>query len=354
MSVTATALKLPGATLPRSVPKAARPTSEARIFTPSDVTHMITHNRPEFQRPLNLNPDVIEAARDMMREAHGDKERMCTIEGTIEFGRYKGVDYLLDGQHRLFGAYALAAGIKKLEGTTELVTEDGSQPLFALANVMITPYESMAEMADAFVKLNKKLAPLKPDDLLRGRESSNAYLREIREECPFIGYEKNRFTKATTMISMSAAIRTWFGSGATPSSGPNADRAAALLDEVQTERIVAFFRACAAAGWVNTDRMNERLWGTLNIGINMWLFRKFVYGTANKIKGTRGATALSASQYAECMKDLRNPDYFKFLGSRSLRFQDRRPTYDYVKELFEGGLMRCQIVGAEFPEPQGW
>ncbi len=353
MSATALAINLPGVTsLPRSIPKADRPIAETKLITPNEI--LLWANRPDFQRPLNINTDVIDAARAMMVEAAGDKDRMCTIVGTIEFGRFEGVDYLLDGQHRIFGAFALASGVKKLDGNAALATEGGVQPLVALADTKITAFYSMAEMGEYFVKLNKKLAPLKPDDLLRGREGNNPHLRAIREACPFIGYEKNRYTKETIMLSMSAAIRTWFGSGAVPAGGPNADRAAMLLNEDQAEAIIGFFKACEKAGWVNSQPGTERLWSSLNLGIHMWIWRKMVLNADSR--GARGGyTALTPSQYAECMKDCLDPAYTKFLYSRSLRYQDRVPTYNYIQDLFlNGGLERCKIAGPKFPEPLGW
>jgi hypothetical protein len=292
-------------------------------------------------------------AREMMLEAGRDeRERMCTIPGTLIFGRFEGTDYLIDGQHRIYGAFALAAGLRALPGTTSFDVEGGWRPACAIASIEIRPYDSMAEMGKAFAGFNKKLVALKPDDLLRALEGTNTFLRDIREACPFIGYEKNKNTKERIMISMSAAIRTWFGSGATPATGPECSRAQSYLDEGETKAIVAFFSSAEAAGWVDTNY--TRLWGTLNIGINMWLYRKLVLGAANKFRGGGDFMALTGEQYVECMKELRNLDYTKFLGSRALRYQDRAPTYDYIQELFLPALARMKIYGPKFPQPQGW
>lgn len=351
MATAALALKMPGTTmiLPRSIKTEDRPIQGTAIFTPERLDEW---NRPEFQRPLLINQDVQGMARKMMLEAAADKEGMCSIPGIILFGRFLGDDYLLDGQHRIFGAFALACGKRALEGTTEFLTEGGVRPKMALASTETRHYNSLSEMAQAFVNAQKKLVALKADDSLRALEYTNTYLRDLREACPFIGYEKNKNTKDRIMISMSAAIRTWFGSGATPATGPECSRAASYLDETETARLISFFIACERAGWV--DSMWPNLWGTLNIGLNMWLWRKLVLGKENKFRGGGDFMALTVQQYAECMKGLKTPEYAKFLKSRALRFQDRLITYEYIQDLFMPELARQGIIGPKFPVPQGW
>lgn len=347
---TAALLKMPKATaLPRSIPQEQRPIQETIVIKPGEIAGW---TRPDFQRPLIPNQDVQDMARAMMLEAGQDKERLCTIPGTLLFGRHAGRDYMYDGQHRIFGAFALACGLRTLDNSSEFLVEGGARPLVAIATKETRVFETMAEMARAFVAAQKKLVALKPDDNLRALEYTNTYLRDLREACPFIGYEKNKNTNERIRISMSAAIRTWFGSGATPATGPECSRAASYLDAHETKNLIAFFTACEHAGWVDKNWPN--LWGTLNIGINMWLWRKLVLGKENKFRGGSDFMALSAMEYAECMKGLKNPDYAKFLKARSLRFQDREVTYDYIKELFLPELMRQEIKGAKFPVAQGW
>lgn len=352
MSASAHAMKIPGITAPsKSVLKSVNKTTHDVIELWPDKIGML--DRPEFQRPLNINEEVISLAHAMMLEAAGSRDRMCTIPDDIVFGRLDGREYLIDGQHRIFGAFALASGLRDYGGSKLSPPPGGVAPLSALAQVKIIEFDSIAEMAQAFSRFQKKLVQLKPDDNLRALEYTNTHLRDIRKACPFIGYEKNRNTKATIMLSMSAAIRVWFGSGAVPAGGPSADKAAALLDDEQARHIIGFFEACEAAGWVNQDKSNERLWSSLNIGINMWLWRAMVLGISGRLR-TAGCTALKATQYIECMKELRNEEYLKFLYSRSLRFQDRVPTYEFMQELFLPALARCQIIAPKFPEPLGW
>lgn len=351
MAATATALKMPGASaLPRSFSKVGRPIFATEIITPDSLNQW---SHPAFQRPLIINEDVKNVARRMQLEAAEDREGMCTIPGTVEFGRHEGKDVLIDGQHRIHGAFAMASGTRRIEGMDAVLVEGGVLAKCALVDVKITPYETFAEMAEAFANFNKKLVALKPDDLLRAREESNPWLKAIRIACPFIGYDKNKNTKDTVMISMSAAIRTWFGSGHTPASGPECDRAQRALDADESKHIISFFQAAEKAGWC--EAQYTRLWSTLNIGLNMWIWRKTVLGTANKFRGGTASMVLTAAQYSECMKELRgSAEYQKWLASRSLRFQDRIPTYDYIKELFAPALARLGLVGARFPQPQGW
>lgn len=353
MPATALALNVPGATtLSRAAARnISLPRHEVYTLTPEKLKDW-TH--PLFQRPLLINPKVVQLARNFQREAAEDPDGMCIIPETVSFGRFEGRDYLVDGQHRIFGAFAIAAGLKRLEHCEAILEpEHGTLAKCALVDAKITDYESMADMAEAFARAQEKLVALKPDDLLRAREETNTNLRDIRRACPFVGYEKNRNTKGTIVLSMSTAIRTWFGSGMTPSGGPEADRAQRMLDEDEAKHIIAFLKAAERAGWVS--ELYPRLWGQLNLGINMWLWRKTVMGVGNKFRGGAASMVLTPKQYSECMEELRkSPRYQSDLAARALRYKDRLPTYDDIKALFGEALERMGLVGARFPPPQGW
>lgn len=351
MPALAMAFDIPGATLARSFLKHRAPEHKVLELKPSMLAEW-TH--PAFQRPLSLNEDVKQLARTMQREAAQDPDGMCMIPDTVAFGRLNGKDYLVDGQHRIHGAFAIAAGLRRLENCDAILEPGiGALAKCALVDAKITTYDSMADMAEAFAQAQKKLVTLKPDDLLRAREETNPHLRALREACPFIGYTKNRDTKETIMLSMSVAVRTWFGSGMTPTPGPQADAAQRMLDEQEEHNLIAFFQAAEGAGWVSP--LFPRLWATLNLGINMWLWRKTVLGTANKYKGGTSSMVLTPDEYSQCMAELRkSAEYQAELATKALRFQDRYPTYDLIKELFNVALARMGKVGPRFPQPQGW
>lgn len=351
MSATAIALKMPGVgAVPRHVSTESRPIYGTRYLEdPAELAHW---RRPDFQRPLIKNDEVVMLACKMQLEAASDRDGMCTIPGTIEFGRVRGVDWLIDGQHRLFGAFLIASGVVRLPNKDAILVHGGALAKCALMDTKTTPYESMAEMSDAFAEFNRKLVALKSDDLLRAREGKNPYLLQIREECPFIGYTKNSATKDTIMLSMSAAIRTWFGSGGVPASGPNAESAQRMLDEEETRTLCDFFLAAEAAGWVGNF---HRLWSTGNLGVNMWLWRKMVLGAANKLRGGGTCSALTKEQYTDGMIELRkSAEYQSDLAGRSLRYQDRMPIYDGIKKRFQVALARHSLIGVKWPLPQGW
>lgn len=354
MPALATALKMPGVSaLPRNFNKTARPIFTTEMVLPDELGKW---DHPSFQRPLLINSDVIALAIAMQLEAAEESDNMCNIPGTVEFGRYGGKDHLIDGQHRIHGAFAIASGVKRVEDRGAILVPGGVLAKAAAMDIKITPYDTFAEMAEAFAAFNKKLVALKPDDLLRAREESNPHLKRLRMTCPFIGYTKNKDTKDHIMLSMSTAIRTWFGSGYTPASGPAAENAQRQLaaDETEADNLIEFFEACEQAGWVGNY---PRLWGACNLGINMWLWRKMVLGTANKFRGGPSTSwmILTKAQYTEGMVEMRkSAEYQSFLSGLSLRYQDRMPTYEWLKSLFKVVIQRHGLIGAKFPVPQGW
>lgn len=346
MTATAIAhIRMPGLhVLPAKAPKSMRSEMETMIVTPDLLSQW---KLPKFQRPLNLTNEVRKAAEEMQLEAGKDPdEAFATIQGVITLGRFERQTYLVDGQHRLFGSFAWAC--------RELLAHGGVQVKQALINVRQANFDSMKEMADEFVMLNSQLNKTKPDDVMRAIAEGSPAMAAIEKACPYIGYDLTGENKNRLLLSMSAALRVWNGSGGlVPAHGPRAQEIVSKhLNDEEAKRMIDFFGACEEAGWVNTAF--KRLWSSLNLGIVMWMWRRLVLGETRSFHGGQRPMVLTREQFVFCMRELLNEDYLNYLVGRSLRFQDRVPTYARVKELFTVGLIRMGIETPRFPMPQGW
>lgn len=344
MNATAmTAIKMPGL---RSVPASADRNDVANmdtmIVTPEKLTDWLL---PGLQRPLVRNKKSEEIAAAMQREAAKSKDASATISGVITLGMLEKKTYLVDGQHRLYGAFLLAC--------RELLAHDGVLVKQAYVDVRVRHFKTMSEMSDEFIELNSQINPTKPDDILRALASASPHMQAIQQACPYIGYDLTGDKKKTTMLSMSSAIRTWFGSGGlVPAAGPRADELVRkYLDEAQTEKMIGFFTAATEAGW-DHDAF-RRLWSALNLGINMWLYRRTVLAeTINYRSGGHAPMVLTRDQYIACMRSLMEAKYLDDLVGRSLRFQDRVPCYTRIKEHFTPVLKDFGIDAPRFPQAQ--
>lgn len=292
-------LEMPGARpLPRTVPKADRPTTEILLITMDTASVWAA---PPFQRPLRTNAKVIELAGKLKAEGG-------IIPGTLVLGVYAGQTFLVDGQHRIEAF--------KLSGLTE-----------AIAEVKVQHFESMREMADKFVELNGRLVALKPDDLLRAYESSSSGLQYIRQYAPYVGYDNIRRGASAPILSMSAVLRAWYGSSSdVPRSGiGSVQRVAESLSDDDAKQIVQFLTVVKGA-W-GKDQEYHRLWGGLNLEICMWLWRRTVL-----TQYSASSTRLTVQQFAKCMMALSAAgDYLEWLVGRMLTDRDRGPCYNRLK-----------------------
>lgn len=297
----------------REAPKASRSSMETMIVSAKDIA---TWRVPPFQRPVRINDKVRMLAEELKADG-------CAISGILTLGKVSGdpAFYIVDGQHRLEGF--------KLSGLEE-----------ALADVRICRFESMADMAEEFVRLNSALVRMRPDDILRGLEPSVPALRTIRRQCEFVGYGNIRRTDTRSpILSMSAVLRSWAGSnGETPTSGTSgvsAGHLAAQLDDKSTQDLTVFLLTAHTA-W-GSDPEYYRLWGSLNLTMCMWLFRRLVL---ERDRGVKRYAILNIAQFKQCLMSLSAAnDYVDWLTGRKLGDRDRSPCYARIKTIFVRRLM---------------
>lgn len=325
--MSANVIKLPGIKEPpASTPKTDRSVMDTMLITLPGIERW---KKPPFQRELRRTPKVVKVAAEI--RASG------VIPGVLTLGKLHGETFLVDGQHRTEGSFRMACDpnerLRLDENSPELppITE-------ALADVRIRTFNSMGEMAEEFVDGNSDLARMKNDDIMRGAESFNDHLAAIRRKCPFLGYSNVRMG-GKIVLAMSAAIRVWFGSAShTPTPGPASTEALKQLDEKEARRICQVLTVCYEA-W-GADKENYRLWGTLNLSLVMWLWRRLVLQEGLPAKrGGVAITVLTPEQFRQCLMALSaNHLYVEWLLGRGLRERDRSPAYVKIKSIFAGRL----------------
>ncbi len=311
-------IKLPGIGGVPKGSKVLRSQMDTVELTPEGVRRW---KRPPFQRELRMSPRV-QALRDEIAENGG------VLPGVVTLGKLDGDTYLVDGQHR---AQAFL----------------DSELLVGYVDARIVWFDDMGQMGEEFVKLNSSLVRMKNDDIVRGLEGVNPLIGAIRKKCPFVGYDRIRCgADSRILLAMAAALRTWFGSShLTPTPGPSSVEAIKLLTEEDVENLTAFLKTCFVA-W-GSDQQNYRLWGTLNLSLLMWLWRRMVTKPKDKT-GLSRTTALTAEQWTNCLMALSaDTSYSAWLIGRALKDRDRSPCYSRIRTIM---TRRLSLEGHKSPK----
>jgi hypothetical protein len=311
----------------REAPKAERSAMETRIFSSAEIGNWRV---PPFQRPVRINAKVAALSEEIAHDGG-------VIPGVITLGKLKGdtAVYVVDGQHRIesFRITALPE---------------------CIGDFRLCEFDSMAEMAEEFVRLNSALVRMRPDDVLRGLEASVKALRKIRSECRFVGYDQIRRGTTSPILGMSLTLRAWNGSIAeTPNTTYNnlsATQIAETLTDDATEDLIQFLTVAHAA-W-GRDNEYARLWGSLNMGLCMWLWRRLVKDTDRS--GSRRFVRLTVKQFGSCLMALSaDGHYLEWLQGRQLNDRDRAPAYNRIKKIWAARLKDDLREKISFPQP-GW
>lgn len=322
----------------------ARPSTDAQKTTQTtldtwtiDVATAKEWKLPPFQRPLRESTKVSDLASEMAHDALATKAREVVIPGVFCIGRLEGELYLVDGQHRRH-SFIRAAEI--------VAAQDKSQALTGYVDVRVIHFDTIAEMAAEFVRLNSRLVNMRADDVLRGMESSSEPMQRLRKACPFIGYDNIRRNDKSPILSMATALRTWIGSAhdVPHTSGTGVAQLAAELTGEQARALVEFLE-CAITAW-GRDGACSRLWGTLNLILCAWLYRRLV------LQEPAVKTKLTKEQFACCLMSLGSEAaYVDWLVGRNLNTRDLGPAYDRIKALFVSRLERDTRVKHKLPAP---
>lgn len=282
---------------------------------------------PPFQRPLRVNAKVQSVTEEIKKTE--------TIEGVLTLGSVKSETslYIVDGQHRIEAF--------KLSALPEVI-----------ADVRVIAFSDMSEMSTEFVRLNSSLVKMRPDDILRGLESSTPALLTIRKSCAFVGYDNIRRNTRSPLLSMSALLRCWFASRyETPSptsGGLSAAQMASAIDQPSLQNMLAFL-STAHAAW-GRDPEYYRLWGNLNLALCMWLWNKLVIDRERF--GNKRYTVLTIPDFKRCLMSVSaENDYLSWLPGRNLTDRDRSPCYLRLKAIFARRLTADTKIRPSLPSP---
>lgn len=309
----------------KQAPKAARSKMDTLLLTPELIERW---EPPPFQRPLKLNERVRAIAEEL-------KHNGGVIDGVLTLGIIEGdiALYLLDGQHRV-AAFRM------------------SELKECIADVRICTFANLGEMGDEFVKLNSSIVRMTPDDVLRGMEGTIPVVHNLKEACNFIAYNNVRRTEGGPVLSMSAAIRTWFGAAAeTPKQKTTSAVVLAREMSASDAQELIKFLNLARAAW-GEDPQNYRLWTALNLCLCMWLYRKLV---VEKPRGTARYIHVNHDIFRKCLMSVAaNTDYVDWLVGRSLSERNRAPCYLRLKAIFTARLkLEYHNEKPQMPQP-GW
>lgn len=275
-------------------------------FTPEMIAKF---KLPSGQRPLRENNKVRELA--MQIKADGG-----VIPGIITLGKMDGSYYIIDGQHRLH-AFLMSCEPK------------------GYADCRLLHTDNMQDINREFVELNSRLTQMRPDDFLRGMEDSTPTLQTVRKLCPYVGYDLVRKSACTgPIVSMSSILRTW-RSSAMESPGSVSQTAQELaidMVEADTAQLTDFLALAHDA--FGRDVEFRVLWGSLNLGLCMWLYRHMVL-TQYSPKTPK----LDKVTFKKCLMALSaDSTYLDWLVGRRLGERDRSPAYSRLKALFASRL----------------
>lgn len=297
--------------------KKRRPTYDSILVRPEVLA---LWQAPPFQRPLHVNENVKRLAEEI--KASG------VVPGVLTIAVMGEREYVLDGQHRLHAV--------QLSERQEVI-----------ADVRYQLYSSMAEMGAEFVRLNRRLTQMAPDDYLRALEGSLEPLRAVRNSCRFVGYGQIRRGGKAPILSMSVALRTWRGSGMEVPSVASGGAAAIAetLSAEEAQEMAMFLRLCHAA-WGDDDGY-RRLWGTLNLSLCGWLYRNMVMA-----QYSAKTARVDRELFKRCLMSLSaESDYLGWLSGRRMSDLHRAPAYARIKRIFVGCLSRDLGSKAIMPAP---
>jgi hypothetical protein len=120
------------------------------------------------------------------------------------------------------------------------------------------------------------------------------------------------------------------------------------LTDDSAQHLIQFLETAMAA-W-GRDAEYFRLWGSLNLGLCMWLWRRLVLDKERA--GSKRYVILTVKQFNNCLMALSaDAKYGDWLQGRQLTDRDRGPAYGRVKNIWSARLESEGQKKISFPKP---
>lgn len=285
--------------------------------------------KPKFQRPYVEGKNTKELPPQIQ-----DKRYILTA---IYLGIHDGTTYLVDGQYRREALYN--SGVDHI-----------------MAPVITKRYASgskgMVDMCNDFILLQKHIKKPTANDTLRALEGVNTRIKEVRTECPFVGYANFRRRPNEPILSMAQAISAMVSSHqAAPGSwmGKSLAEHAQDMTASKTSRLIGFLKLAYEA-W-GADIENKSFWGPTNLGLCMWYYQQMVKGPGIKEKDA----SLTDSQFQNCLYSLvlnrRYRELLKGSAGGRMRTELRNPVCRELMKSFRKRLDDDGVKPYHVPKP---
>lgn len=265
---------------------------------------------PFWQRPVIITTKVREASEQIRQTG--------VIPGVLTIGEFDDCLWRVDCQHRL-AAFEMSGRAS------------------ALADVRFAEFDGHDMMADEYDALNAHLVQMRPDYKMKALELKYEQVRILRENVPFVGYDKVRHESTTApMLGMCSVLRNWFGAATpTPVSDGKAPRdLAEQLTSPEADFLIEFLNLAYESWGRESDYSG--LWKKLNLTLCMWIFRTCVSGQVLKPHERR----MGRDIFAVGLRSLKDAGHLDWLRGRTMCERDRGPTYIRIKRLMTSACKR--------------
>ena len=285
---------------------------------------------PPFQRRVSVTREFRKLLEQIKRDGY--------IVSAIYLGIWNGKTYIVDGNHRTAAFFS-------------------SERSTMRAPVIIRHYvngpDGLIQMCEDFLSISKHIKPPRPDDMLKALGATTGHVGLIEKACPFIGYSNLWKGKEFPVVNMARVIRCLAISKQDVPNSPSAgalDLARALTPE-DTHCLITFMRGAFRA-W-GRDAEFRPMWGTLNLTLGLWFYRRMTSGPDFHGKGE----PMSPLPFSRYLVALAMSDRYRSLmaGKSGMRMHDpdtRNPVCREFMRVFARKLKKENLKNIFLPIPK--
>jgi hypothetical protein len=288
---------------------------ETKVVTREEL---LSWRVPKFQRDCHIERRPVQQFAQQIVEKGG------VIAGVFHHGLVLDdpVVWLVDGQQRR--AAAETTDFQKFQ-----------------VNIRMTLFQSVAEMAQAYLDDQTQLVAHRVDDKLKAMQYTHPPLRKlIRSSCA--GIERIRATESSPRVSAATAIRAWSVSARDFPAG-RASAGTRIADELTDDNVDSLIRflSLTKEAWP-WGRESNALWGALNMTMCSWFYRRFHFDQAYRDKKLNFVAGLAA---------MNDQAYLAFLRGKGVVDENIIASYRYFRDRMRPALSAAAGKRIRFPGP---